>query len=72
MNLVQPAMIGPPPDLSPTDRDAVIAATPLAIAGTPADANRMILFLLEGSDFVTGACVRVDGGRFLGQSANEP
>ena len=30
------------------------------------DANRLILYFLEGTDFATGSCVRVDGGRFLG------
>ena len=34
--------------------------------GTPDDANRLILYLLEGTDYATGACYRVDGGRFLG------
>jgi pteridine reductase len=66
VTMVQPAMIDPPPHLSEADRAAVLDATPLHRLGTPEDANRMILFLLEGSDFVTGACYRVDGGRFLG------
>ena len=66
VNLVQPAMIEPPPDLAPADHAAVLAATPLANAGTPDDANRLILYFLEGTDFATGSCVRVDGGRFLG------
>jgi len=66
VTMVQPAMIEPPPDLTPADRAAVVAATPLAREGTPADANRLILYLLEGTDYATGACYRVDGGRFLG------
>jgi pteridine reductase len=66
VNLVQPAMIAPPPDLGAADRDAVVAATPLRRVGTPDDVNRLILYLLEGTDFATGACFRVDGGRFLG------
>jgi len=69
VNLVQPAMIDPPPDLSEPDRQAIIAATPLTTAGTADDANRMILYFLEGTDFATGTCVRVDGGRFLGLSS---
>jgi pteridine reductase len=28
--------------------------------------NRLIVYLLEGTSFVTGTCFRVDGGRFLG------
>jgi pteridine reductase len=66
VTMVQPAMIDPPPSLTPAERAAVVAATPLAREGTPADANRLILYLLEGTDYATGACYRVDGGRFLG------
>ena len=67
VNMIQPAMIDPPPHLTPEERQAIVDATPLAREGTPEDANRLILFLLEGSDFVTGSCYRVDGGRFLGR-----
>ena len=67
VNLVQPAMIDPPPDLTPAERAAVIEATPLQRVGSADDLNRLILYLLEGTDFATGACYRVDGGRFLGQ-----
>jgi pteridine reductase len=66
VNMVQPAMIDPPPDFSPADREAVIAQTPLKRVGSPSDLNRLILYLLEGTDFATGSCYRVDGGRFLG------
>jgi pteridine reductase len=66
VNMVQPAMIDPPPELTQAERAAVIAATPLRRVGTPGDLNRLILYLLEGTDFATGACYRVDGGRFLG------
>jgi pteridine reductase len=66
VNLVQPAMVEPPPDLSEAEVAAVVAATPLRRVGTPDDVNRLILYLLEGTDFATGACYRVDGGRFLG------
>jgi pteridine reductase len=66
VTMVQPAMIAPPPDFSEADREAVAAATPLRRVGSPDDVNRLILYLLEGTDFATGACYRVDGGRFLG------
>lgn len=68
VNLVQPAMIDPPPDMTPEDQAAVVAATPLRRLGSADDLNRLILFLLEGTDFATGAAYRVDGGRFLGDS----
>jgi pteridine reductase len=66
VTMIQPAMVAPPPELTEADREAVIAATPLKRVGTPDDVNRLILYLLEGTDFATGACYRVDGGRFLG------
>jgi pteridine reductase len=65
VNMIQPAMIDPPPDLSTDERAAIIEATPLKRTGTPGDANRLILYLLEGTDFATGGSYRVDGGRFL-------
>ncbi|WP_435016380.1 SDR family NAD(P)-dependent oxidoreductase [Tundrisphaera sp. TA3] len=65
VNLVQPAMIEPPPDLSPAEVSAVVDATPLRRRGTPDDLSNLILYLLEGTDFATGACFRVDGGRFI-------
>lgn len=67
VNLVQPAMIDPPLGFTEVDRAAVIAATPLQRAGAPGDLNRLILYLLEGTDFATGGRYRVDGGRFLGR-----
>jgi len=65
--LIQPAMIDAPPDFSERDKQAVLAQTPLRRFGSPADINRLILYLLEGTNFVTGACFRIDGGRFLGE-----
>jgi pteridine reductase len=65
VNMVQPAMIDPPPDLSEDEYEAIIEATPLKRSGTPGDANRLILYLLEGTDFATGGLYRLDGGRFL-------
>jgi pteridine reductase len=65
--MIQPAMIDPPADFSEADKQAVLAQTPLHRFGSPGDINRLILYLLEGTNFVTGACYRVDGGRFLGE-----
>jgi pteridine reductase len=67
--MIQPAMIDPPPQLTDDDKAAVVAATPLRRVGSPDDVNRLILYLLEGTNFVTGACFRVDGGRFLGEDS---
>lgn len=67
VNMVQPAMIDPPPDFTEAEIAAVAEVIPLRRIGTPADVNRLVLYLLEGTDFATGACYRVDGGRFLGE-----
>ncbi|MSR56058.1 MAG: SDR family oxidoreductase [Planctomycetaceae bacterium] len=66
VNAIAPAMIDPPPDLTEDDIEAIRQASPLKRVGTPDDANNLVLYLLEGTDFVTGAIYRVDGGRFLG------
>jgi pteridine reductase len=66
--MIQPAMIDPPPDLTEEEIQAVLAHTPLRRFGSASDINRLILYLLEGTNFVTGACYRVDGGRFLGEA----
>jgi pteridine reductase len=64
--LIQPAMIDPPPELTESDINEVIEQTPLRRFGSSTDVNRLILYLLDGTNFVTGSCFRVDGGRFLG------
>jgi pteridine reductase len=64
--LIQPAMIDPPPDFTESEKQAVLEQTPLRRFGSPKDVNRLILYLLDGTNFVTGSCFRVDGGRFLG------
>jgi len=66
--MIQPAMIDPPPGLTADELKTVLAHTPLRRVGSPGDVNRLILYLLEGTNFVTGACFRVDGGRFLGEA----
>jgi NAD(P)-dependent dehydrogenase (short-subunit alcohol dehydrogenase family) len=66
VNAIAPAMIDPPPSLSPADIEEIRQASLLKRLGTPSDANNLVLYLLEGTDFVTGAVYRVDGGRFFG------
>ncbi len=65
VNMIQPAIIDPPPHLSEAETQAIIDQIPLQRVGTPDDANRLILYLLEGTDFATGSLYRIDGGRFL-------
>lgn len=65
VNMIQPAMIQPPPEMTQTEILEVIEATPLRRVGTPGDVNELILYLIYSTGFVTGSCFRVDGGRFL-------
>lgn len=70
VNMIQPAMIAPPEDMTDQDIQDVRNVTPLRRVGTPADVNELILYLLFSTNFVTGSCFRVDGGRFLGENLN--
>jgi NAD(P)-dependent dehydrogenase (short-subunit alcohol dehydrogenase family) len=47
------------------EEDYLISRTPLKRIGTPEDIANTIAFLIEGSDFITGEIINVDGGRSL-------
>ena len=64
VNAVAPGPILAPADLSDEDNAKVMAATPLRRWGGAGEISRAVLFLIE-TDFVTGECLRVDGGRHL-------
>jgi NAD(P)-dependent dehydrogenase (short-subunit alcohol dehydrogenase family) len=64
VNAVAPGPILPPPDLSARESRAVKRATPLGRWGGPEEIAKAVVFLIE-TDFVTGECIRVDGGRHL-------
>ena len=54
-----------PEEYGDKEREAIVRATPLKRVGDPADVAKTVLFLLEGSDFMTGQVVVVDGGRSI-------
>ncbi|HSG05654.1 MAG TPA: SDR family oxidoreductase, partial [Nitrospiria bacterium] len=64
VNAVAPGPILPPKKISPEEKRSVSRATPLARWGGAAEVAKAVLFLVE-TDFVTGECIRVDGGRHL-------
>lgn len=66
VNAVAPAMIDPPAGMSEQGIEKVRQSVPLKRIGTADDANNLVLYLLEGTDFATGAIFRVDGGRTVG------
>jgi pteridine reductase len=65
VNAVAPGPVMLPEDFSDNLRQAVVRATPLKRIGTPEDIARTVVFLVEGSDFITGAIIPVDGGRLI-------
>jgi NAD(P)-dependent dehydrogenase (short-subunit alcohol dehydrogenase family) len=64
VNAIAPGPIVAPPDLTPEENALVLAATPLAKWGGAEEIAKAVLFLID-TDFVTGECIRVDGGRHL-------
>ncbi|MBI3326297.1 MAG: glucose 1-dehydrogenase [Nitrospinae bacterium] len=65
VNAVAPGPVMLPEDFTDTERDAIIRATPLKRIGSPADIAQAVVFLVEGSDFITGTTIVVDGGRLI-------
>jgi NAD(P)-dependent dehydrogenase (short-subunit alcohol dehydrogenase family) len=64
VNAIAPGPILVPPDLTPEENTEVIKATPLLRWGGAEEIAKAVLFLID-SDFITGECIRVDGGRHL-------
>ncbi|HEV3113823.1 MAG TPA: SDR family oxidoreductase [Candidatus Binataceae bacterium] len=64
VNAIAPGPVLAPPDLTPEEDAQVLGATPLARWGGAQEIAKAVLFLIE-TDFVTGECLRVDGGRHL-------
>ena len=64
VNAVAPGPILAPPDLTPEEDAETMNATPLRRWGGAGEIAKTVLFLID-SDFITGECIRVDGGRHL-------
>ena len=65
VNAVLPGPVLLPPDVGPKEREAIRQATLVKRLGSPKDIASAVAFLIEGSDFVTGAALPVDGGRLI-------
>ena len=65
VNAIAPGPILMPKGVNPAERRRAIEKTLLKREGSPQDIVQAVLFLLEGSDFVTGVILPVDGGRLL-------
>jgi len=64
VNAIAPGPVLAPPDITPEENARVIEATPLRRWGGAEEIARAAMFLIE-TEFVTGECIRVDGGRHL-------
>ena len=64
VNAVAPGPILAPPDLTSEEDTETMNATPLRRWGGAGEIAKTVLFLID-SDFITGECIRVDGGRHL-------
>jgi pteridine reductase len=62
VNAVLPGPVMLPPDMSEAERREVVAATLVKREGNPAHISAAVLHFID-NDFVTGACLPVDGGR---------
>lgn len=64
VNAIAPGPILAPPEMSPSESDAVVKSTPLGRWGGEEEIAKTVMFLVT-SDFVTGETIRVDGGRHV-------
>ena len=65
VNAIAPGPILPPPDMTAAARRRVIRRVPLQRWGSPQDIANTVLFMIEGTDFMTGSVVFVDGGQLI-------
>jgi pteridine reductase len=62
VNCILPGPVLLPPDMPAAERQQAIDATLVKREGRPENIAQAVLFLVD-NDFVTGACLPVDGGR---------
>jgi pteridine reductase len=60
---VAPGAILFPQSVPREERERLLKAVPLGREGTAADVARTVRFLIEGSDYITGVVLPIDGGR---------
>lgn len=64
VNCVMPGPVMLPPDLPEAERREAIEATLVKREGRPENVAQAVVSLIE-NDFITGACLNVDGGRAI-------
>ena len=62
---IAPGPILPPHDMAPAERKRIVRLVPLQRWGSPQDIANTVLFALQGTDFMTGTTLVIDGGRLI-------
>jgi NAD(P)-dependent dehydrogenase (short-subunit alcohol dehydrogenase family) len=65
VNCIEPGTVLLADNYDQEEENNLINRTPLKKIGSPEDIANTVLFLIEGSDFITGSIIKVDGGRSL-------
>ncbi len=65
VNCVNPGPVLMPSSMPETERQFAINQTLLKREGTARDIAQTVRFLIEDSDYITGTCINVDGGRAI-------
>lgn len=65
VNVVAPGPIMPPDYLTEDQKQESVEGTLVGHWGNPKDIASAVAFLIEGSDFITGVTLPVDGGRLI-------
>jgi NAD(P)-dependent dehydrogenase (short-subunit alcohol dehydrogenase family) len=65
VNAIAPGPVLPAEDFDENDKETIIRHTPLGRFGSPDDIVNAVLFLLEGTNFMTGSTIIIDGGRLI-------
>lgn len=63
VNGVAPGIAVFPQEYSAELRERLIAKVPLKRAGTPEEVARLVRFLVDDGDYITGQIIAIDGGR---------
>lgn len=65
VNAVSPGPVLLPEYYGEKEAEQAIKNTVLKRVGSPEDIARTVIFLIEGSDYITGEVIAVDGGRLI-------
>ena len=65
VNAIAPGPILAPKGMTARERARIAARVPLKRWGNPQDIANTVLFLIEGTDFMTGSIVSIDGGQLI-------